>query len=571
LAPERRARHHRALAIALSGKGSAQQLARHWYGAGDLEHAAGFARRAGDEARAKLDFDLSSRWYKMALEGPQWTESERRALRTQLADALADAGRPRDAADQFLLATDGADPPTALELQRRAAGSLLQSGYVVEGLELTRIVLAGVGLAMPPTPFRGLLQLVLRRVWLRLRGLGFRARSLAEISQAELTRVDVCEGVSFGLAMVDTFRSMDFGTRFLLAALRLGERWRVSRALALETDFLAAQAHSKRAVRLLGQLEELTATLDESPAAAQLMTTRGFIDFFITNRFRSALTNFTQATASYRAVVGRAGFELDTVSIFSCWALYYLGEIGELSRRVPAMAEAAVRNGNRYTAVTLRCAFPIAWLARFEPDQIEAELDAALGSWSSADGSYQLQHLFALGSRIDLALYRGRPEDVTARIAPERKRIHRAFIDRPPLQGLLLRSTLLRHALACANAAPASSSRRREAIGEAYGHLRGFRGHAPPVIGHCGKMFEGLIAESERRTDHAVACYRAALPGLAETDTHLFEHATRYRLGRLVGGSEGAELVRGAYDWLAGENVRAPETLLAMLLPGPAA
>ncbi|HEY6179914.1 MAG TPA: protein kinase, partial [Kofleriaceae bacterium] len=33
---DRRARHHRALAIALSGKGSAEQLARHWYGAGNL-------------------------------------------------------------------------------------------------------------------------------------------------------------------------------------------------------------------------------------------------------------------------------------------------------------------------------------------------------------------------------------------------------------------------------------------------------------------------------------------------------------------------------------------------------
>src|SRR4029079_727856 len=59
LAGDRRARHHRALATALSGKGTAQELARHWYGAGDLEHAAGHARRAGDEARAKLDFDLS--------------------------------------------------------------------------------------------------------------------------------------------------------------------------------------------------------------------------------------------------------------------------------------------------------------------------------------------------------------------------------------------------------------------------------------------------------------------------------------------------------------------------------
>ena len=68
-----------------------------------------------------------------------------------------------------------------------------------------------------------------------------------------------------------------------------------------------------------------------------------------------------------------------------------------------------MRTGNRYTAVTLRCAFPIAWLARLEPDAIEAEIDARSRSWTTPDGSYQLQHLFALCSRIDLALYRGRP------------------------------------------------------------------------------------------------------------------------------------------------------------------
>ena len=569
LGGERRSRHHRALATALSGKGTAEQLARHWYGAGDLEHAAAHARRAGDEARAKLDFDLSSHWYAIALEGPQWSDAERRTLRTQLADALADAGRPRDAADQFLVAAAGADHASALELRRRAAGSLLQSGYVTEGLEMTRRVLAGVGLAMAKTPLRALCAVLVRRAWLRIRGLGFRPRSLAEISQAELTRVDVCEGVSFGLAMVDTFRGMDFGTRFLLSSLRLGERWRVSRAIALETDFLAATAKSRRSVRLLGRLEALTATLDEGPAPAQLMTTRGFVEFFVHNRFRAALDLFTDAIASYRAVVGRAGFELDTVSMFCCWALYYLGEIGELSRRVPAMAEAAVRGGNRYTAVTLRCAFPIAWLARAEPDEIEAEVEAALTSWTSVDGSHQLQHLLALCSRIDLALYRGRPEDVTTRIAREWRPIRRSLVDRPPLQGMLLRSSILRHAVACANHAAPGSTRHREALGQARAQLRAFPRGSVPLIGHSATMFEGLIAEAGGRPEDAIARYRAALPGLDACDAYLFSRAVRDRLGRLVGGDEGAGLRAEVGAWLAREGVREPATMLGMVLPGP--
>ncbi|HMG55493.1 MAG TPA: hypothetical protein VK601_18475, partial [Kofleriaceae bacterium] len=293
------------------------------------------------------------------------------------------------------------------------------------------------------------------------------------------------------------------------------------------------------------------------------------IEFFVNSQFRHALANFSDAIASYRTAVGRAGFELDTVSIFCCWALYYLGEIGELSRRVPAMAEAAARNGNRYTAVTLRCAFPIAWLARFEPDAIEAELDAALGSWTVSGGTYQLQHLLALASRLDLALYRRRPEDVTPRIAAEWKLIRRSLVDRPPLQGLLLRGALLRHALACANHAAPGSSRRREALAEARGHLQHFPRRAVPVVLHCAKLFEGLIAEAEHRPEDAIALYRVALPGLDQHDTHLFAHAARHRLGGLIGGGEGAALRAEARTWLDGEGVREPGTMLDMLLPGP--
>lgn len=570
LPAERRAKHHRALATAWSGhRGTAEQLARHWYSAGDLEHAVGYARRAGDEAAAKLDFDLTARWYAIALQSSRWTDQERRDLRTQLGDALANAGRPREAADSFLAATEGSDAATGLELRRRASASLLQSGYVEEGLALTKAVLAAVGLRMAKTPLRALLSMLSRRAWLRLRGLGFRPRPLAQISQTELTRVDVCEGVSFGLALVDTFRSMDFATRFLSSALRLGEPWRVSRALALETDFLAATAKVSRSIRLLDRLDQLTSTIENPAARSQLTTTRAFIEFFIHNRFRPALDQFTDAIASYRAVVGRAGFELDTVSMFCCWSLYYMGDIGELSRRVPAMVEAATRNGNRYTAVTLRCAFPTAWLARMAPAAIEQEMDAALGSWTSPEESYQVQHMLALCSRIDLALYRGRPEDVSDRISAEWPSIRRALLDRPPIQALLLRSTFARQALACAGAAAPSSLRRRNAMATAEEHIKKLRTMEMPLGKHCAAMFDGLVAELEGRSEQALPLYERAIAGFERCDTKLYANAVRFRLGGIIGSFQGNSLRAQARSWLVGHQVREPDAILAMLLPGP--
>ncbi|HRC54483.1 MAG TPA: AAA family ATPase, partial [Kofleriaceae bacterium] len=568
---DRRAGHHRALATAWSGnRGTAEQLARHWYGAGDLEHAVAHARRAGDEAAAKLDFDLSARWYGIALQSERWTEQERRLLRTLLADVLANAGQPQKAANAYLEATRGADAATTLELRRRAAAALLQSGHVEEGLALTKEVLAAVGLQMAKTPRRALVSMLLRRGWLRLRGLGFRKRALAQISQTELTRVDVSEGVSFGLALVDTFRSMDFATRFLISALRLGEPWRVSRALALEIDFLAATAKRRRSLRLLAQLDQLTSTLDNPAAKPQLTTTRAFIEFFIHNRFRPAFEQFTEAIASYRAVVGRAGFELDTVSMFCCWSLYYQGNFGELSRRVPAMVEAAVRNGNRYAAVTLRCAFPVAWLARLEPDQIETEIATALASWPSPDQDYQVQHMLALCSRVDLALYRGRPEDVTDIIDREWGPIRRALLDRPPLQALLLRSTFARQALACAAKAAPGSLRCQTALGRAKEHVSKLRAAKLPLTGLCASMFEGVIAEIERRPADAIALYKKVLPGFESCDTHLFANAVRYRLGRVEGSYQGSSSQAQTLAWLNMHKVRKPEALLSMLLPGPA-
>ena len=247
---------------ALSGTGTAEQLARHWYGAGDVDHAAGHARRAGDEARAKLDFDLlaraGTRSRSRARSGPRPSA----ALCARSSPTRSPMpGRPREAADRIPRAPPTAPtqrPRSSCAAARRARCS--SPGYVNEGLELTRKVLAGVGLAMAKTPMRALMSMLLRRAWLRIRGLGFKPRSLAEISQAELTRVDVCEGVSFGLAMVDSFRGD--GLRDAVPAARAAARRDAgacrarSRSRPTSSPRLAQVATARS--ELLDRLEEMT-------------------------------------------------------------------------------------------------------------------------------------------------------------------------------------------------------------------------------------------------------------------------------------------------------------------------
>jgi hypothetical protein len=173
--------------------------------------------------------------------------------------------------------------------------------------------------------------------------------------------------------------------------------------------------------------------------------------------------------------------------------------------------------------------------------------------------------LLALSSRIDLALYRGEPDRVTERIVPEMKGIRGALVDRPPLQGMMLRFALVRHAVARALASPAAH---RDALADARKHTRALRSKLPLV--RCSRTIcEAMIDEMNGDNGQALRRYQSSLPELERSGAVLFLQAVRYRIGKLQGGDEGAALCTEIKTWLAREGVRDPDRMLAMLLPGP--
>jgi len=575
--PEERAqRHHRSLAIALTGQVSNERLARHWRGAGEPVRAAEHAQRAGDEAVATVDFDRAADLYRMALELGRFDQQRERALRTTLGETLVLAGRPKEAADQFRQAAEGADRSVGLDLRRRAADALLRGGYVAEGLESVRAVLADVGLKLAPTPMRSLGALLARRAWLRLRGLGFKVRPLSEITQEELARVDVRESVALGLSMVDTIRSTEYTTRYLGAALKVGEPRRLASALALEAVFLATQDQEQRAHELLEALDRLNRDHDTGTGRAWGPGARGFVEFYCHNRWRAALDHFAAGEAVWRELRTPHGFEINTMQLFSCWALTYLGQLDEVARRVPQLVTAAERRGDRYAAVTLRCGFQGVYLVR-DDDPLEAERHVvdAIGSWTDPKASYHVQHLVTLYTRCDLLLYAGQWERAKQLLAEDAPGLRRSLLDRIPFIRALIEhqraKVLLSELAASASPSPSLSTGKRDRerlVRAARAVAARQAGDSQPMarafscLTHAG--IERALGDEER----AAALLRDGLAALEALDTNLYANAARRRLGQTLGGHDGAALVTQADYWMHARGVRNPARMSAMLIPG---
>ena len=103
-------------------------------------------------ARA-LAFDRAASFYRHAL-ALSPASSSGQAWREGLATALANAGRPADAAEAYLRAAAGAGDLQRVELQRRGAEQFLIGGHIDRGLELIRTMLANMGMSCAAKPPR---------------------------------------------------------------------------------------------------------------------------------------------------------------------------------------------------------------------------------------------------------------------------------------------------------------------------------------------------------------------------------------------------------------------------------
>jgi len=575
LAPDTLTRHHRGLAVALeeSGRADPESLAVHFRGAGDVGKAAQYALAAADQAAGALAFERAARLYRLALDLQSGEPSGRHRLWMKLGDALANGGHVIEAAQAYLMAAEGADAGDRRELQRQAAEQFLMGGHLDQGLALLRSVLKAAGLPLPATSRRALLWILLRRPYMLWRGTTFRERTESEIPPYDLWRVDLCHSAVRTLGFTETMLGIEFQMRHLLLALKVGEPYRVARALGFEAIAEGRDQPTRaRAAQLFARVREL---FDRVPAAykpdatANIHVTAGMLAF-LSGRWKTAIGELEQGEQLFREQsalrhdLGGLPYKLVVVQVYTLNALHYSGRFPEYFRRIPECLRESQDRGNAFAEANFRLQHSHRMC--FGDDDPTAALDAvhdALARWSPR-GFLQI-HASELFHRSDFALYRGDGRTAWEGLSAGWPRLAASHLLR--LQTIRIMALYVRARAALAMAAVAAASR-REFLDAAERDARAIEREQLEWSAPLADLIRGCAAAARRDLDGARTRLVTAEAGFERADMAVHAAVARGAIGAVIGGDEGRALVVAADRWIIEHGVRNPARMRAMHAPG---
>jgi eukaryotic-like serine/threonine-protein kinase len=557
---------HEAIAVALeaAAKSDAESLAVHFRESGNAARGAHYAELAGDEALRTFAFERAVEWFEQALELRAHDAAERRGVRIKLGDALALAGRGVLAARHLEQAAEESPARDALELRRRAAEQLLNSGHLDEGIAGIRRVLALIGMRMPSSRLGTLLALF-RLSWLvRLRGLAFVERSRGRASADELVRIDTCWSIARALGFADSMVGFVFSMRALLLALRAGDLNRILPPLAMTATFwnVAGNRRARQGTKMLRLALRLSRRSDDRRAHVVVGIGASLALFFY-GRFRRARHRLLQATHLAEAQRGIV-FERTALRMILLQSLGFLGRFRELcSYQEQALRDAEAR-GDVYATVGVQVGFPnLAWLIKDRPDLAEEALRAATAAWSQR--GFHTQHFDVLCAHVSLNLYRGEVEQAYERARELSTRARRSLLWR--IQVFRLR-VLYGHGSAVLALLEAGIGDRQALLRQLAGGARSIERERMAWMSPFARVLRAGLALQAGDGSGAVRALRAAAGEFLVGDMAAYSVAASERAARLQADSAATDEMERASTWLRKEGVVAPERMLAVLIPG---
>ena len=563
---ETRKGHHRDLAHTLekSGQIDPERLADHFYGAGEHDKAGQYYRAGADRASQALAFDRACGLYQKALELMAAGDGSRHQLVVQLADALANAGRGPEAAQQYLAACATAPPEAILPLKQKAAYHYCASGHVDQGKEAFRQVLAAVGTALPKTPRAAIASIVWHKLRLQVRGMGFQERPASTVSPAALNRLDALSSAATGLGMVDLVAGADFAARFLALALQVGEPAHASRALSWHAMHASARGPlgEPKTMEFLA-LARAVAERSADPVAlawSRLAAGMAYLQFC---KWRPCIDTLEETLQLLRKDCRDVTWEIATARTLQLLALNDLGDYVAMSAKCPGLLQDAIDRGDMYAATNIGTwVLPQTRMAADDPAGARDSIREYESRWSQQ--GFHLQHLWALISNAYVDLYEGAGDQAVRRLE-ERWR--------PASGSLLFRSFLPRtfsyHVRARAYLQAAESATDpKPLLAQVLRDCQSLEREKTPFTSAAALLLRAGIASVRRDQAGAVTLLSRAEQAFIGADMNAYVAAVRFSLGSMLGGDEGGELHKRSSEWMAQQGIRNPERMAALHAPG---
>ncbi len=577
LSDERRASLHRRLGL-LPEKEKAphEVLLSHFDKCGEIARAVVHALAGAEAAASGLAFERAAALLGYAVRSGLHDEVRERALRVSVGEMLRMAGRPHEAAQAFAVAADtgSPSPDESFELRRRVAEQYLMGGYLREGLDAARVVLAQLGESRPTHYLLILLLALWHALRLKLARFEWTSRGPEALPVKVRRRLDVYWSLGAGLVFLDSMRGATFNSLGALLCLRAGDDHRIARAACAACIGQAGRGDAELTLRLVTVARRAASRAKTDHAHFYAELSEASHTFFILNDPRRTLEQCERARTQWSKVGQRGGWESDLTEQFELWALAVLGDLRRLADDVDRGILFARACGNRFREFMLRASFPQRYLLRDVPREGDADVCDAVASWSGESDTLATPGYWALKSRCLLALYEGSTAAM-AGLERDFRRYDRSALG--ALEIIAMESADIRAKLAMRQALASKREGDARAMAAHLVRARRFRRRVErsPLrfARSLGAINEAAYVYVERGPEAARPLIEAALPAVESEGWGSQAAGLRYALARIVRGAEGAAHRAKANAWVASQNAENSERLLdamALTMGSPA-
>ena len=548
------------------GDSEPELLAKHFHGANELQRAGHYAESAGVRAAEAMAFERAAEFFQQALEWGEEDAVRARRVREQLADALVAAGHCARSAPVFVAAARDATAEDAALLRCHAAEQYLASGHLTDGEALLRPLCRDYGITYPRRPLPATLLTLLRLLWLRIRGTGYRRRNVGDLAPAALLRADLCWSAAKGLSPTDTIRGGYFLLTGLLAALRLGEEQRIVRTMATFASAVLSPVGGQLSAwgrRLLDQCHAIADASDDAYLRGVTAVGRGHFQLH-EGHFDAALETTDAGIELLRSHCTGVAWEVNLGTMCGLRALQELGRFQEFCQRADDAYLEAEERGDQYMQATARLYRAIGRVAEADLGRARAEAQAILGTWTAEDYLH-IQHLYAHSILVMCDLGEDAPERGWLRItrlwpALERSRLLKVSVMR--VDCLAMRS---RCALALA---AAGDPRQAKLLAACRADQRQLAREGRTDTGAIAAQMGAGIANIERDDETTSKLLQEAAAAFEEAGQPLHATIARYRLLELAARSADREAIARSADRMREMGIGDPAQWVAIQAPG---